>query len=119
LVGGRSYNVGIPNGNFSVRGLAEAAGRAVPGCKIVFTGEHGKDDCRSYVVSFTRILTELSDWFKPEWDLDRGGAELVSFFKKAGFTEEDFRGRKTIRLAQLKHMMSEGRVDQKLRLRSA
>ncbi len=31
LVSGRSYNVGIANGNYSVRDLAEAAGRAVPG----------------------------------------------------------------------------------------
>ena len=29
LIAGRSYNVGIPNGNFTVRDLAEAAGRAV------------------------------------------------------------------------------------------
>ena len=30
LVGGRSYNVGIQNGNFTVRDLAEAAQRTVP-----------------------------------------------------------------------------------------
>jgi nucleoside-diphosphate-sugar epimerase len=116
LVGGRSFNVGIPNGNFSVRSLAEAAGRAVPGSTVVFTGEHGKDS-RSYQVSFARILTELSEWFKPKWDLDRGGAELVAFFKKVGLTEGQFRGRKTVRLAQLKHMMREGSVDEELRLR--
>ena len=55
LIGGRSYNVGIPNGNFSVRDLAEAAQRAVPGSELIFTGEHGKDS-RTYRVSFARIL---------------------------------------------------------------
>lgn len=114
LVGGRSYNVGIPNGNFSVRDLADAAGRAVPGCTVTYTGEHGKD-ARSYRVSFARILDELRDWYKPSWTLDRGGAELVEFFQRTGFTEQDFRGRKTTRLAQLKHLGDSGQIDTQLR----
>jgi len=104
LIAGRSYNVGIPNGNFTVRDLAEAAQRAVPGSDLTFTGEHGKDS-RTYRVSFERILRELKDYYQPEWDLDRGGEELVAFFKQVGFTESHFRGRMTNRLAQLKHVM--------------
>ena len=73
LVSGESFNVGIPNGNFTVRNLAEAAQRSVPGCELVFTGEHGNDS-RSYQVSFRKILTQLKDYFKPEWDLNRGGS---------------------------------------------
>src|SRR6266545_477340 len=34
LVSGRSYNVGIPSGNFTVRDLAEAAQRSVPGSAV-------------------------------------------------------------------------------------
>lgn len=114
LVGGRSYNVGIPNGNFTVRDLAEAAQRAVPGSALTFTGEHGKDS-RTYRVSFQRILTELKDHFKPEWNLDRGGAELVAKFRETGFTEAQFRGRATTRLAQLKHLSESKRIDTSLR----
>jgi nucleoside-diphosphate-sugar epimerase len=116
LINGRSYNVGIPNGNFTVRELAEAAGRAVPGSVITYTGEHGKD-ARTYRVSFGRILTELHEWFRPEWDLDRGAAELISLFRNVGFTEKQFRGRGTIRLARLKHLLSEGAIDASLRWR--
>ena len=114
LVAGRSYNVGIPNGNFSVRDLADAAGRAVPGSTITYTGEHGSDS-RTYRVSFARILTELKDWYRPSWDLDRGGAELVALFRRTGFTEAVFRGRVTNRLAQLTHLSSTGRLDADLR----
>jgi len=114
LVGGRSYNVGIPNGNFTVRDLAEAAQRSVPGSALAFTGEHGKDS-RTYRVSFKRILTELKDWFKPEWNLDRGGAELVAKFREVGFTEAHFRGRTTTRLMQLKHLSESERIDATLR----
>ena len=104
LVAGRSFNVGIPNGNFSVRDLAEAAKRAVPGTELRFMGEHGGDS-RTYKVSFNRILSELSEWYKPEWDLDSGGSELVEFFKAINFTEDDFRGSKTNRLTRLKQYL--------------
>lgn len=115
LVAGRSFNVGIPNGNFTVRQLAEAAQRSVPGSELTFTGEHG-NDARTYRVSFDRILTELADYYIPEWDLDKGGKELVELFKKTSFTEKDFRGRKTIRLAQLSYLQEIKAVDAKMRV---
>lgn len=114
LVAGRSYNVGIRNGNYSVRDLAEAAGRSVPGSVITYTGEHGSD-ARTYRVSFARILSELKDWYQPEWDLDRGGAELVAMFDRIGFTEAQFRGRMTNRLGQLKQLMETNRLSSELR----
>jgi len=114
LVNGRSYNVGILNGNYTVRQLAEAAQRAVPSSTLVFTGEHGNDS-RTYRVSFKRILTELNDYFVPTWDLDKGGRELVDFFDKIKFTEDDFRGWKTTRLMQLKRLRETGQLDDKLR----
>lgn len=114
LVVGRSYNVGIPGGNFSVRDLAEAAARAVPGSTITYTGEHGADS-RTYRVSFARILGELSEWYCPCWSLDSGGEELVAFFRRVGFGETQFRGRMTNRLAQLKQLSESARVDATLR----
>jgi nucleoside-diphosphate-sugar epimerase len=116
LVNGRSYNVGLPRGNYTVAQLAEAAARAVPGSDLVFTGEHGKDS-RSYRVSFARIFDELGEWFRPEWDLERGGAEMVAFFQKTGFTEQHFRGGTTTRLLRLRHLISTGQVDDTLRWR--
>ena len=63
------------------------------------------EDIRTYRVSFQRILTELKNYYQPAWDLDRGGKELVAFFDEVGFTEKEFRGRTTNRLAQLKYFM--------------
>lgn len=116
VVGGRSYNVGLPDGNFTVRQLAESAAAAVPGSTLTFTGEHGSD-ARTYRVSFARILGELAEWYQPSWTLERGAAELVSLFRDAGFTEADFRGRKTNRLAQLKALGDSSRLDAELRWR--
>tara|TARA_Y100001970_G_scaffold15871_1_gene17837 strand:+ start:21884 stop:22912 length:1029 start_codon:yes stop_codon:yes gene_type:complete len=113
IIGGKAFNVGLPNGNFTVRELAEAAQRSVPGCELVFVNEH--TDPRSYKVSFNRILTELGDYFKPEFDLDKGGAELVDFFKAVNFTEEHFRGEKCIRLLSLNALQDKKIIDNQLR----
>ena len=102
LVSGRAFNVGIPDGNFTVRDIAEAVQRSVPGSELIFTGGH--TDPRTYRVSFRRILTELKDYYKPEWDLDMGGRELVEFFDRINFTEQQFRGKETVRLQQLVHL---------------
>jgi nucleoside-diphosphate-sugar epimerase len=114
LVSGESFNVGIPNGNFTVRDLAEAAQRSVPGCELVFTGDHGNDS-RSYQVSFRKILTVLKDYFKPEWDLDRGGQDLARFFKMINFTENDFRGRRCTRIKQIKYLQESHKLGADLR----
>jgi nucleoside-diphosphate-sugar epimerase len=112
-VANRSFNVGIPNGNYTVRELAEAAQKAVPGSTLEFTGEHGSD-ARTYKVGFKRILTELKDYFKPEWDLIRGGSELVELFDKIKLTEEHFRGPKCIRLMKLNQMIQSNKLDSNL-----
>jgi nucleoside-diphosphate-sugar epimerase len=114
LISGRAFNVGVHNGNFTVREIAEAAQRAVPGCDLVFTGEHGSD-ARTYKVSFSRILNELKDYFKPEWNLDKGGEELVAFFNKINFNEAQFRGRDTIRLKQLKYSIENNFIGSNLK----
>ncbi len=114
IVAGESFNVGIKNGNYSVRDLAEAAQKVVPGCDLVFTGEHGKDS-RTYRVSFKKILNKLGDYFKPEWDLIRGGNDLVDLFKKINFTEEMFRGRACSRLPQINYLLQKNILNKNLR----
>jgi nucleoside-diphosphate-sugar epimerase len=113
IVSGRAFNVGILNGNYTVRDIAEAAQKAVPGCDLIFTGEH--TDPRTYRVSFKRILTELKDYYKPEWNLEKGGKELVEFFERTKFTEEQFRGRETIRLQQLTYLKDRKFIDSSFR----
>jgi nucleoside-diphosphate-sugar epimerase len=109
LVGGKSFNVGIPKGNFTVRELAEAAQKTVSGSELVFLNEHS--DARTYRVSFRRILSELKDYYQPEWDLYKGGEELVNYFKKLNFTEDDFRGSKCNRLKHLESLRKQNMLN--------
>ena len=57
----------------------------------------------------------MKQWYQPEWDLDRGGRELVELFERVGFTEDQFRGRETNRLDQLNHLIHAGQLDAELR----
>ena len=82
--------------------------------ELFFTGEH--TDPRTYRVSFKRILTELKDYYKPEWSLIMGGKELVEMFDRIGFTEKQFRGKESIRLQQLTYLKEEKKMDESFRL---
>jgi len=113
LIVNQSFNVGIENGNYTIKELAQAAQKVVPSSSLVFAGKHGSDS-RTYKVSFNKILSVLKDYYKPEWDLIKGGGELVKFFNKINFTEEMFRGRKSNRLAQLKYLLENQKLDNNL-----
>ena len=52
----------------------------------------------------------LKDYYKPEWNLGRGGKELVDFYKKISFNEKMFRGRDTVRLKQIAHLQESGKL---------
>ena len=116
IVSGKSYNIGVQNGNYTVKDIAEAAVSSVRGSSVVYTGEHGKDS-RTYKVSFNKIFNELGKWYKPKWNLDKGGLQLVNFFKENKFLETDFRGLKTNRLVKLKSLIKENKLDNNLRLK--
>ena len=62
-------------------------------------------------------MTELKDYYNPEWDLLKGGKELVKFFEEINFTEDEFRGRACIRLQQLNWFIDYKFIDANFRVR--
>lgn len=114
LITNQAFNVGTPNNNFTVKQLAEAAQKCVPGTSLTFTGEH--TDSRSYRVSSRKILTVLKDYYKPQWNIQKGADELMKFYADVGFTEETFKSWKCTRLKCLKKRIEDGTVDSRLRV---
>lgn len=112
IINGEAFNVGIKDGNYNVRDLAEAAKKVVPGSKLKFLNEH--TDPRSYRVSFKKIFNLLGDYYNPKWNLIEGGKELVSFFESVNFKEADFRGFKCNRLIKLKKLVNDKKINQNL-----
>ena len=114
LVNKRAFNIGIKNGNYTVRMLAENVKKNIKGSSLFFSGEHGNDS-RTYKVSFKRILTELNNLYDPIWDLSKGANELINFFNKIKFKKEDLNGYKTNRLNMLNKLIKEGKINDKFR----
>jgi len=114
LVNKRAFNIGIKNGNYTVRMLAENVKKNIKGSSLFFSGEHGNDS-RTYKVSFKRILTELNNFYEPKWDLSKGANELINFFNKIKFKQEDLNGYKTNRLNMLNKLIKEGKINDKFR----
>lgn len=113
LIAGRAFNVGIQDGNFTVRDIANAAHRLLPESEITYTNEHGPDS-RTYKVSFERILTELKEHFTPQYHLTNGGRELLEQFARVHFTKDDFLGVKTNRLKKIQDLQKTNYLDEEL-----
>lgn len=116
LVEGKAFNIGIKDGNYTVKQIAEVVNNAVKGSVLKFTNEH-LNDPRTYKVSFKRILTELKDYYKPVWSLEKGAVELLDFFKKINFNENQFRGFLTNRLQSLSKSIKDNKIDNNFRIK--
>jgi nucleoside-diphosphate-sugar epimerase len=103
IINKQAFNVGVPGGNYTVKDLAEAANKCFPEAELVFLNQTGNDD-RTYKVNFDKINSVLKDYFKPKWNLDNGGSQLVKFFDHINLKADDFRGKKTMRLKQLTYL---------------
>ena len=106
LISGKSFNVGIDNGNYTVKHMANIVKEIMPRSEIIFNKNFLTDE-RTYKISFKRILNDLKEFYKPEWSLEKGGNELIEFFKKINFSKEDFIGYKTNRIKKLKNIFNQ------------
>ena len=84
----------------------------VKGSELVFLNEH--NDPRTYKVSFKKIFDKLSNYYKPQWNLNSGAEEMIEFFKFTNFNENDFRGNKCNRLKKLKYLISKKLISNNL-----
>lgn len=114
LVKNEVFNVGTADNNYTVRELATVAQQSVPGCDLTFTGEH--TDPRSYRVSAEKIMTQLKDYYKPAWNIQKGGEQLMKYYQEIGMTSEIMNGYKTNRLKCLKKRIEEGTLNDELRV---
>ena len=106
-----AFNVGSEENNLTVAQIAEAAAAAVPGSKVVITGESGPDP-RSYRVDFALAREKLG--YRAEWSVGAGAQELYDAYTAHGLTAEAFGARYT-RLARLQALRAAGRIDDELR----
>jgi nucleoside-diphosphate-sugar epimerase len=107
------FNVGTTTENYQMREIAEMVKEIVPGCEIGYAPDAGPDK-RCYRVDCNKIARKLHD-FKPQWTARQGIEQLYEEYKRVGLTLEEFEGAKYKRIAHVKQLVSEGRVDRDLR----
>lgn len=108
----KAFNVGGEHNNLTVAEIAEHVVEAVPGSRLLITGETGADP-RSYRVDFSRIREALPG-FHARWTVKAGAVELADAYRLYGLTADDFRQRFT-RLAWLAARQAAGTVSTELR----
>lgn len=117
VIHNQAFNVGGSAENYQVRDLAEIVRTVVPGCSVEYA-DGAVSDPRSYRVDFSKLGRAFPD-LELGWNAAAGAKDLYAALRAAGITLADFQGRTYIRLAQIKHLLDDGRLDPSLRWTSA
>jgi nucleoside-diphosphate-sugar epimerase len=112
-VHGEAFNVGAKGENYEIAELAEIVCAAVPACSIEHA-EGADADSRDYRLDFGKLARTFPH-FRPQWNATFGAKELYAALQEADVTQEDLKGRKYIRLTQLKYLLASELVDDQLR----
>ena len=111
----QAFNVGTTAENYQIRELADIVKDVVPNCRIEYAPDAGPDS-RCYRVDCNKIARVLHE-FKPQWTARRGVQELYESYRQVGLTLDDFEGARYKRIAHVKKLVDEGRLDGELRWR--
>jgi nucleoside-diphosphate-sugar epimerase len=113
LVHGEAFNIGGDDENYQIRDVARIVEEVVPGSRVAFAAGAGPDK-RSYRASFAK-LREAFPELEPRWTVRASAEEQLAAYRAAGLTIADFKGSRFQRIARLKELVAEGRLDGALR----
>ncbi|MBI5123537.1 SDR family oxidoreductase [Candidatus Roizmanbacteria bacterium] len=105
-------NIGFNENNFQVKDVLNIVSKNLPECKIEYTGEHGADT-RSYKVNFDKFKKFFPD-YKKQWPLDKSVKDLIDKLRKFKYNKDDFTTGRFTRLAVLKKLLGNKKIDQDL-----
>jgi nucleoside-diphosphate-sugar epimerase len=110
-----AYNIGGDEENYQIRDIAEIVEEVVPGSRIAFAAGAGPDK-RSYRVSFAKLARAFPE-LTPRWTVRASVEQMLAAYRDHGLRIEDFEGSVFMRIARLKELMAERRLDEELRWR--
>ncbi len=111
-INGKIINIGFNENNFQVKDVISIIQKYVPNCKVIYTGEHGKDT-RSYKVNFAKFKS-LFPKITQDWTLDRSVEDMVKNLMMLKFSKKDFESGNFTRLTILKNLISLNLINSKL-----
>ncbi|OGH16076.1 MAG: hypothetical protein A3C30_00520 [Candidatus Levybacteria bacterium RIFCSPHIGHO2_02_FULL_40_18] len=109
---GEIVNIGFNENNFQVRDLVDVIKKELPFCSAVYTGEHGADS-RSYRVKFGFFKKHFPN-VRQKWPLSKSVKDMIYALKKSKFSKKDFEEGRYTRLAVLRRLQKNNRIDKNL-----
>lgn len=103
LINGEIINIGFSENNLQVRDILNIVQSVIPNCKVVYTGEHGRD-ARSYRVDFTKFC-KVFPTIRQQWPIQKSVADMMSKLKA---------GASNVRVAVLERLMKAKKLDDRL-----
>jgi hypothetical protein len=85
----------------------------VPGSRVRYA-PGGGPDARCYRVDCGKLARTLPQ-FRPAWTLRRGIEQLYAAFAEHGLTRGEFLGSRYVRIARIRELQRQGRLDARLR----
>jgi nucleoside-diphosphate-sugar epimerase len=115
VVHNRAFNVGRTEENYRIRDVAELVQKLVPETRVEFADDAAADK-RNYRVNCDRLLREVPAW-QPRWTVALGGREVYQTIRDAGLDSRDFEGPRYNRIAYIRQLLADRRIDADLRWR--
>jgi nucleoside-diphosphate-sugar epimerase len=109
----QAFNLGRSEENYQIRDIARIVVDVVPDSRLEFAPDASPDK-RTYRVNCDKIREALPG-FEPQWDARRGAEELLAAYQQIGLDLDEFEGPRYKRVAHIKELMAEGRLDNELR----
>lgn len=103
-----TFNVGRTEENYRVSELAAIVAETVPGCHVEYAAGAGPDK-RCYRVNCDKIYKVLPN-FRPQWTARQGARELYDAYRSVGLKLDDIQSGRYVRIAHIRRLMSEGRL---------
>jgi nucleoside-diphosphate-sugar epimerase len=113
-VHGEAFNIGADEENYQIRDVARIVEEVVPGSRIVLAAGAGPDT-RSYRVSFAKFAHAFPE-LAPRWTVRASAEQMLAAYRDHGLRIEDFEdSSRFMRIARLKELLAERRLDEALR----
>lgn len=116
LVHDEAFNVGRTVENYRIAEVARIVEEVVPGSRVVLADDAGPD-LRNYRVDCSKLEETLTG-FRPTWTVRAGVEELLAAYLQVGLTDRVFHGSSLSRIAHVKSLIADGRLDDMLRWRA-
>jgi nucleoside-diphosphate-sugar epimerase len=110
-----AFNVGSSAETYQIKSLADMVMRTVPNSRIEFAGDAGPDK-RNYKVNFSKYSRAFPEYV-PTWTAERGVQSNYDAYRRIGLHKDDYEGPQYKRIAQLRHLLATGQLDDTYRWR--